>query len=143
VQRPPERPRARGRFPEQPRLLAEAGAELLLVSNACDLTDWHLAMLRARAFSNGVAVGMANYAAPACNGRSPAYGAAGEVLVVAADAEERVVMAEVDLGELRAVRASAAGLARRAPLPTPRLCAPTKVAQFARESPLGRPQHSM
>ena len=57
------------------------GAELLLTSNACDLTDWHLAMFRTRAFENAVAVVMANYggtaATPACNGRSPAFGADG------------------------------------------------------------------
>jgi hypothetical protein len=35
-------------YPETPRMLAEMGAEVLLVSNAWDLTDWPLAMFRTR-----------------------------------------------------------------------------------------------
>jgi len=130
-------------YPEMPRLVAEAGAELLLVSNACDLTDWHLAMLRTRAFANGVAIGMANYAAPACNGRSPAYGPRGEQLALAADAAEQLVLFDVDVAALRAFRASPEGVARRKSMPQQRLCDPTKCPAFQRQNPLGRPAHSL
>jgi len=127
--------------------LLQAGAELMLISNACDLTDWHLAMLRTRAFANGAAIGMANYAQPACNGRSPAYGPRGETLALAADAAEQVVVFDVDVGALRAYRASPEGAARLGEsggdAPQGKLCDPTKLERFVRQNPLGRPSHAM
>ena len=94
-------------YPETPRMLAEMGAEVLLVSNACDLTDWHLAMFRTRAYENAVVVAMANYAT-VCNGRSPAYDVDGSTLVEGPLRNESVVMVGVNT--------SAPGL-------QPRLCA--------------------
>jgi predicted amidohydrolase len=84
-------------YPETPRMLAEMGAEVLLVSNACDLTDWHLAMFRTRAFENAVAVAMANYGAPACNGRSPAYGADGAELAEGPLGNETIVCVSLQI----------------------------------------------
>jgi predicted amidohydrolase len=138
-------------YPETPRMLAEAGAELLLISNACDLTDWHLAMLRTRAFANTVAVAMANYAPPACNGRSPAYGGRGEVLLVGSNTSEEIAMALINLTDLRAYRSSAEAHARRKPMPQLKLCDAQKVKcggdnnehGFHRENPISRPAHAM
>jgi predicted amidohydrolase/predicted N-acetyltransferase YhbS len=94
-------------LPEPARLLALGGAELLLVPNACDLDDrasgWgdvRLAQLRARAFENGVAVALANYAAPQHDGHSAAFLPDGGT-VAQADAEERIVLADLDLARVR------------------------------------------
>ena len=132
-------------FPEMPRMVADAGAELMLISNACDLTDWHLAMLRTRAFANGVAIGMANYAAPACNGRSPAFGGQGETLGDPdVNGTEQVVLFEVNITSLRIFRSSAEGVARRKSIAQLDLCDPVKRNNgFERQNPLKRPAHAM
>ena len=131
-------------FPEMPRMVANAGAELMLISNACDLTDWHLAMLRTRAFANGVAIGMANYAAPACNGRSPAFGGQGEILNPNINGTEQVVLFEVNITALRIFRSSAEGIGRRKSIEQIDLCDPVKRDNgFERQNPLKRPAHSM
>jgi len=129
-------------YPETPRMLAEMGAEVLLVSNACDLTDWHLAMFRTRAFENAVVVTMANYAT-VCNGRSPAYDVDGAELVEGPLRNESVVMAAVNLTKVRAYRESVEGLARRKRQPLIELCDPIKNTQFNAINPLGRPSHSL
>ena len=131
-------------FPEMPRMVANAGAELMLISNACDLTDWHLAMLRTRAFANGVAIGMANYAAPACNGRSPAFGGQGESLANPnINDAEQVVLFQVNITALRIFRSSAEGIGRRKSIVQLDLCDPVKRPWFERQNPLKRPAHSM
>ena len=129
-------------YPETPKLLADMGAEVLLISNACDLTDWHLAMLRTRAFENAVAVAMANYAAPD-NGRSPAYVGDGSSLAEGPPGAEDVVVATINLAKLRTYRSSAEGRDRRQPVSVPALCDPFKNPRFQAENPLGRPSHSL
>ena len=49
-------------FPESARLLMLAGAEIILVPNACPMELNRLTQLRARAFENMVGVATANYA---------------------------------------------------------------------------------
>lgn len=49
-------------FPESARLLMLAGAELILVPNACDMNPARLGQLSCRAFENMTGVAMANYA---------------------------------------------------------------------------------
>ncbi len=110
-------------FPEAARLLMLGGAELILVPNACDLAtdavvgDARIAQLRGRAFENGVAVAMANYAAPQHDGRSLAVGPDGSILALG-DAQERIVLVDLDLAGVRDWRRREAGreTARRAEL---------------------------
>jgi predicted amidohydrolase len=104
-------------FPEAARVLALAGAELVLVSNACDLDDrstsWgdvRIAQLRVRAFENFVAAAMANYAAPQNDGHSVAFHPDGTT-IVQADAGEAVVVADFDLALVRELREREAGRA--------------------------------
>jgi N-carbamoylputrescine amidase len=85
------------------------------VPNACELGavapefgDVRLAQLRARAFENLVAVAMANYAAPQHDGHSCAYGPDGATAALA-DEREGVVLAELDLDRVRAIRRREAG----------------------------------
>jgi predicted amidohydrolase len=114
-------------FPEAARVLALQGAELMLVPNACDLGpraaeigDLRLAQFRARAFESLAAVAMANYAAPQYDGHSVAFQPDGSTIVLA-DAAEEIVLADVDLGRVRAFRAAEAGrvAARRPDLYAP------------------------
>jgi predicted amidohydrolase len=101
-------------FPETARILMLRGAELILTPNACNLEIDRLSQFRARAYENMVAVAMANYAAPRCNGHSVAFsGISGErveggrdMLVVEAGEEESVYLASIDLDALRAYRKS-------------------------------------
>jgi omega-amidase len=59
-------------FPESARELVLGCAEVILMPNACEMTDYRIGQLRAQAFENMVAVALANYpasnrtAAPAC-----------------------------------------------------------------------------
>src|SRR2546426_789005 len=102
-------------FGDLARMLMLNGAELILTPNACDLDDRksgvgdvRIAQFRSRAFENLVAVAMANYAAPQCDGRSVAFDPDG-TLVVQADSTERIVLAEFDLEWLREYRKREAG----------------------------------
>jgi predicted amidohydrolase len=63
-------------FPESARILALNGAELVLVPNACEMERHRTAQLMTRAFENVIAVAMANWPEPKCNGHSMAIGAA-------------------------------------------------------------------
>jgi predicted amidohydrolase len=114
-------------FPESAKLLALAGAELLLVPNACELGaaapvigDLRLAQLRARAFENLVAIATANYPAPHYDGHSCVYLADGST-ALQAGAAEAVETAALDLERLRAFRREEAGreAARRPDLYAP------------------------
>jgi len=60
-------------FPESARVLMLEGAEIILVPNACDLTEDRIGQFRTRAFENMVAVAMTNYPSPQCNGHSCAF----------------------------------------------------------------------
>ncbi len=99
-------------FPESARELMLGGAEVVLVPNACDMSDERLAQLRARAFENMIAVALANYPAPQFNGRSCAFdgvvcepdGRPRDQQVVQAGPEEGIVYATIDLDRLRRYR---------------------------------------
>jgi predicted amidohydrolase len=89
------------------------GAEIILVPNACDLTEDRIGQFRTRAFENMVAVAMTNYPSPQCNGHSCAFDGvaftadakARDHKVIEADSEAGVVLAEIDLDLLRDYRA--------------------------------------
>lgn len=99
-------------FPESARCLALAGAELILVPNACELERNRLAQFHARAYENMCALAMCNYAAPTCGGRSlvldgmafAADESSRDMTVAQAGEGEEVLLAELDLAALRAYR---------------------------------------
>jgi predicted amidohydrolase len=99
-------------FPESARALMLAGAEIVLVPNACDMEINRLTQLRARASENMIAVAMANYAAPrwghsvAFDGVAFALDGSGsrDMLVVEAGEHPGVYPAYLDLDTLRAYR---------------------------------------
>jgi N-carbamoylputrescine amidase len=97
-------------FPESARALMLAGAEIVLVPNACDMDVNRLDQLRVRAMENMVGVAMANYAG-AGMGHSAAfdgiaYGPAGSrnMLVVEAGEAGGIFPAVFDLDALRETR---------------------------------------
>ena len=114
-------------FPESARLLMLAGAEIILVPNACPMELNRLTQLRARAFENMVGVATANYAwgQPDCNGHSSAFdgmayrpGEDGsrDTLVVEAGENEGIYLAPFPLDAMRAYRSEEAhGNAYRRP----------------------------
>ncbi|MCC6443586.1 MAG: carbon-nitrogen hydrolase family protein [Armatimonadetes bacterium] len=99
-------------FPESARILMLAGAEIILVPNACGWEKHRRCQLRTRAYENMVGIAMTNYAAPDCNGHSVAYDAVAfgqdekplDLLIVEAGESEGVYMASFDLDRLRAYR---------------------------------------
>ena len=90
--------------PESARILMLKGAEIVLTPNACGLDELRLDQFKVRAFENAMDVAMTNYAAPAQNGRSVAYSAKGEELVLAGP-EPGIFLAHFDLDALRKQRA--------------------------------------
>ncbi len=98
-------------FPESARLLMLAGAEVVLIPNACEMEQHRLAQLRTRAYENMIGVALANYAAPDANGHSAAFdgvafdhGGSRETLIVEAGEAEGIHLAAFDLPRLRAYR---------------------------------------
>jgi predicted amidohydrolase len=137
-------------FPETARILALAGAELILVPNACPMEDNRTGQLRSRAFENMVAVALANYPASHddCDGHSVAFhpcicdqdGASRDTLVFRADGEEGVFVARFDLEELRAWRGTEVfGGAFRRPHRYGRLVEDGVAEAFVRVDREGRP----
>ncbi len=111
-------------FPESARILMLKGAELILTPNACALEMHRIGQFRARAYENGVAVAMANYARPQENGHSVAFdpvafdwnGRSRDTTVVQAGEDEGVFLARFDLDLIRQYRArEIAGNAFRRP----------------------------
>lgn len=100
-------------FPESARELMLGGAEVILVPNACEMTEDRLGQLRARAFENMVAVALANFPTPEHGGRSCGFdgvaywpdGQPRDHEVVRAGVDEEVVYARIDLDLLRQYRA--------------------------------------
>lgn len=100
-------------FPESARVLMLEGAEVILVPNACELTEGRIGQFRARAFENAVAMAMANYPSPQYDGHSCAFdgeaftadGKARDHKVVEAGSEPGLVLADIDLDHLREYRA--------------------------------------
>jgi predicted amidohydrolase len=99
-------------FPESARILMLKGAEIILTPNACELEQHRLGQFRARAYENMVALAMANYAAPTCNGHSIAVhplafneqGSSINPLIIEAGEREGFYLAEFDLAALRSYR---------------------------------------
>ncbi|MBD3367452.1 MAG: carbon-nitrogen hydrolase family protein [Candidatus Eisenbacteria bacterium] len=99
-------------FPEPARLLMLAGAEIILVPNACEMEQNRTGQLRARAFENMVGVALANYAGPEEKGRSVAFspvafdqdGRSLDTTIVEGGEGEEVVLARFDLDALRHYR---------------------------------------
>lgn len=99
-------------FPEAARMLMLAGAEVVLVPNACGIDDNRMAQLRTRSFENMFAVAMANYAAPSHNGRSVLFDGIAydadesprDPTVVEATDSAGTVIGDIDLERLRAYR---------------------------------------
>lgn len=96
-------------FPEAARALGLAGAELILVPNACELEANRLGQVRARAFENMAAVAVTNYAQPTENGHSTvvdpvtfdAEGRSRDTRVFEAGEAEDVCVVRLDLDALR------------------------------------------
>ena len=98
-------------FPESARILMLKGAELILTPNACELEINRLSQYRSRAFENMVALAMANYPSPQCNGHSLAFdgiafddNGSRDMLAVEAGQTEGVFLAKLDLNALREYR---------------------------------------
>jgi len=99
-------------FPESARQLALAGAELVLVPNACELEANRQGQIASRAFENSVVLAVANYAGPGYLGGSTVVspqaftpeGASRNPVVARAGAEPDLVTVDLDLGALRAWR---------------------------------------
>ena len=98
-------------FPESARILMLKGAELILTPNACELEINRHSQYRSRAFENMVALAMANYPIPQCNGHSLAFdgiafddNGSRDMLVVEAGQTEGVFLAKLDLNALREYR---------------------------------------
>ena len=91
-------------FPEPARLLAERGADLLLVPTAIDGASAYVPelLVRARAAENGLVVAYVDHAGGGFAGLSVVAGREGEVLA-GAGAEEELLLAE--LPEVRGPRA--------------------------------------
>ena len=104
-------------FPESARLLMLGGAELILVPNACPMEINRISQLRARAYENMLGIATANYAEgmPDCNGHSTAFDGIAyrpdepgsrDTLIIEADGNEGIYMAEFDIDAIRAYRAA-------------------------------------
>jgi N-carbamoylputrescine amidase len=98
-------------FPESARALMLAGAEILLVPNACELETNRLAQIRTRAYENMAGIAVANYAGEGCGGRSVAFdgmafGPEGsrDMLIAEAGPEAGISTAVFDIDALRAYR---------------------------------------
>ena len=89
--------------PESARILMLKGAELVLTPNACRLDELRIDQFKIRAWENVFGVAMTNYPSPQHNGRSVAYSAAGEELVLARSLPG-IQLAHFDLKEMREKR---------------------------------------
>jgi predicted amidohydrolase len=118
--------------PESARILMIKGAEIILTPNACQLDTLRLDQFKIRAWENAVGVAMANYPEPTQNGNSIAFDAEGKCLAKA-EAKEDMVLAQFDLGKIRARRKSSVwGNAYRRPQRYDLLTAPEKDTVWSR-----------
>lgn len=96
-------------YPEVALDLARAGAEVILVPNACDLVDdpevgdVRVGGTRARAFEHVMGIAVANYPAPKHDGHSFAVNATGQVVTMGGTGAELVVT-KLDVDEIRATQ---------------------------------------
>lgn len=104
-------------FPESARILMLKGAELILVPNACPMEINRLSQLRARAYENMLGIATVNYPAnfPDCNGHSSAFdgiayhpnvNGSRDTLIVEAECEEEICIADFPIDEMRKYRSS-------------------------------------
>lgn len=99
-------------FPESARELMLQGAEIILIPNCCDMDSHRTSQLKSRAFENMTGIALANYPYPKCNGRSQAYspvaydinGKELDNLILMADKEEGIFLAEFDMEKIREYR---------------------------------------
>jgi N-carbamoylputrescine amidase len=100
-------------FPEAARCIMLAGAEIILVPNACELEQHRLRQVEARAFENMVGIAVSNYPAPQQNGHSIALSPVSyddheqsvDMTLVEADEREGIYLAKFDLDQIRSYRA--------------------------------------
>lgn len=127
-------------FPESARILMLNGAELILTPNACTLNDLQIDQFKTRAYENACAVAMANYAAPACNGRSCAYDANGKPVLEPAAPDEKLCIAQFDLNRIREYRKTTIwGNAFRRPQKYQKLVSTEVTDPFQRTNCFGQP----
>jgi predicted amidohydrolase len=125
--------------PESARILMLKGAELVLTPNACNLDELRLDQFKIRAWENVIGVAMANYPSPQLNGRSVAYAASGEELVLARS-RAGIYLAKFDLDALRALRKRVIwGNAYRRPHRYGLLDAPKRDSVWERTDGIGEP----
>lgn len=104
-------------FPESARILMLKGAEIILVPNACPMEINRISQLRGRAYENMVGIATANYPAgqPDCNGHSTAFdgmayrpfeSTSRDTLILEANEEEGIYVAEFPIDEIREYRAN-------------------------------------
>jgi len=99
-------------FPESARELMLQGAEIILIPNCCNMDSHRISQLKTRAFENMTGIAMTNYPLPKCNGRSQAYspvvydkeGKELDNLILMADEEEGIFVAEFELDKIRKYR---------------------------------------
>lgn len=102
-------------FPESARILMLKGAEIILVPNACPMEINRLSQLRARAYENMVGIATVNYPEGKvdCNGHSsvfdgiayrPELAGSRDTLLVEADGEEGIYLAEFAMDDIRDYR---------------------------------------
>ncbi len=125
--------------PESARILMLKGAELILTPNACGIDELRFIQFRVRAYENACAVAMTNYPAPNENGRSVAFNADGECLVLA-EKEEGLFVAAFDLAKLRQIRLNSIwGNAFRRPHRYNALTSTEKADTWKRNNAFGKP----
>lgn len=96
-------------YPDAARALSQAGAEIALVPNCCDLArdpivgDVRIAQMRGRAFEAVMGIAVANYPAPRCDGHSFATDPTGAVIAMADDSPD-LTIATFDLRSIRETR---------------------------------------
>jgi predicted amidohydrolase len=126
-------------FPETARILMLRGAEIILTANCCTLDDKRINQFQTRAFENAVAVAMTNYPAPQTNGRSVAFDARGDKVVLAGP-DEGIFLASFDVDALRDYRRTCGwGNAYRRPGKYSMLTSNEVKEPFLRTDALGRP----
>jgi predicted amidohydrolase len=133
-------------FPESARELMLAGAEVILVPNACPMAGERTSQLRTRAFENMTAIATANYSVPDHDGHSSVFdgmvyeqkghpnGRPRDQLVFEAGVHEGVFVASLELDALREYRGrETMGDAYRKPRAYRHLCSEEqRVAVFGR-----------
>ena len=124
--------------PESARILMLKGAEVILIPNACTIESFRLDQLKIRSWENAVVTVMTNYSAPK-NGRSAAYNANGEKIIIAPE-YEGVYMAEVSLPLIRETREKTIwGNAYRRPHRYGQLLSMEVEEPFTRKNAFGEP----